>query len=209
MRECMNMCELVAELQKLVGTKIPPGTLRRWAYEGLIRGSKPEGQKGKRGSFDAWPSETVEDAAAIYTLRHSHLPWTKPNTPKAKLLAAKKIVDQFYASFDYFRKAGDLKVLMDQFDKLLKPAPALFFLPQSVNGVMFGGLELEPLVVTWIVTLEKIRHNKPLSEPIGVIFNVKSHVLAENGSEVFKPAFQGITFEVSDTDRIGILFGRR
>jgi len=206
------MGEVVKELQKLVGVKIPEGTIRQWVHQELISGPKSYGLNSRRGCFYNWPWETVTEAAVIYTLRHAEIPWARTikgrgRVTTARLLATKKIADRYYTAINEFSETGDLAVFLEKYYSLNNPAPS-FFLPPGVKGVMFGGADLQPLVVYWIVTLEKVRHNKPLSEPIRVIFNVKSHFIDENGNELWRPVYDGITFESSDDNLVKVLLSK-
>ena len=196
--EKSNINERVSQLKKLLGVKIPPGTLRRWTSEGLI--FKPELEIAENGERCwVWPPETVEDAAVIYTLRSGELPWGKttkgwPRTKKGtesttiktkSLLETKKMVQHLYASAN-----KDILEFTD-FNDLFHLKPIKF--PRE--GVMFGGYEMHPIFVTWVTTLEKIRRNKPLSEPLKVVFNWRVHVVHEDGRESFKCKYDEVTVE--------------
>lgn len=184
----MDSDELVSQLHNL-GFDVPKGTLRRWASEGLIKGPAPVGRKGKRGRFMSWPSETVEQAAAIYVIRDCYGPKKKIRS----LLAVKELVDRFYAIVNEFREKEDPQILK-KFDKLLEPGK----LADGTKGYIYGSPEIHPLFVMYVVTLEKIRGNKPLFEPVKVVFNWNQHLISdEDGKESFKLRYDGVSFKNS------------
>jgi hypothetical protein len=195
--------ELVDQLQKILDVEVPKGTLRRWAWQGLIPASKPMGRKGERGRFVSWPLETVEQAAAVYVVRHMDVRWAK--TTKDALMAAKDVVDHFYATINEFVETGDTNTLL-RLNDFLKPAKAPLF--ASDGGVGWhGGLALHPLVVTWIATLEKIRHNQPVYEPMSVRFNWNYHLVAEGGQEILKIRYDGVTLAPFVCNSLGQQYG--
>lgn len=200
----MDSEELVARLRDLLGVDVPKGTLRRWAWQGLIPASKPIGRKGERGRFVSWPSETVEQAAVVYIIRHTDVRWAK--TTKDVLLAVKDIVDRFYATINDFVEAGDTDILQ-KLDDFLKPVTSPLFGPDGVTGYMYGGLALQPLVATWIATLEKIRHNKPVYRHMSVRFNWNYHLVIEGGQETLKIMYDGVTLTPSVSDSLDRTYG--
>ncbi len=196
----MNTEELISRLRTILTVEVPAGTLRRWAYEGLIPHSQSTGHAGKRGRFVSWPAETVEQASAVYVLRHAKIPWAK--TDKKTLLAAKEVVYRFYAIIQKFRETEDPDLLFG-FGKLLAPVASPLFVPKGMRGHMYGGVTLNPLVVTWIATLEKIRHARAVYTHLEVIFNWNHHIMRENGEERRKLKYDGVTFASSQSDIVG------
>jgi hypothetical protein len=185
----MDSDELVSQLHNL-GIDVPKGTLRRWASEGLIKGPAPVGRKGKRGRFMSWPLETVGQAAATHIIRNYFGPKKKIKT----LLEVKELADRFYAIVNEFRETEDPRVL-EKLNKLL----VLGKLADGAEGYVYGSAELHPLVILYIVTLQKIRANKPLFEPIKVVFNWNQHLIRdEDGRESFKLRYDGVSFKESD-----------
>ncbi|MGB7901435.1 MAG: hypothetical protein WCG09_03220 [Halobacteriota archaeon] len=199
----MDSDELVDHLQKILDVEVPKGTLRRWAWQGLIPAPKPIGRKGERGRFVSWPLETVEQAAAVYVVRHTDVRWAK--TTKDALLAAKDVADHFYATINKFVETGDTNTLL-KLNHFLKPAKAPLF--ASDGGVGWhGGFALHPLVVTWIATLEKIRHNQPVYEPMSVRFHWNYHLVIEGGQEILKIRYDGVTLAPFVCDSLGQQYG--
>ena len=138
----------------------------------------------------SWPSETVEQAAAIYVIRGTYGPKKKIKS----LLAVKELVDRFYAIVNEFQEAEDPQVL-GKLDKLLVPGQSA----DGRKGYVYGSSELHPLFVMYIVTLERIRGNKPLFEPITVVFSWNQHlILDEDGKESFKLRYDGVSFKKSN-----------
>jgi hypothetical protein len=205
MFDTMNTKELVDKLQKILGVEVPKGTLRRWAHEGLIPSPQPIGRKGERGRFVSWPQETVEQAAAVYIVRKSsRLLWAK--TTKDVLLATKDVVDRFYATINEFVETGDTNVLQ-KLDDLLKPVKSSLFRSDGGTGCMIGGLALNPLVVTWIATMEKIRNEKPVYAHMRVCFHWNRHLVTEGGEETHKLKYDGVTLTPFVYDILSQHFG--
>jgi len=180
--------------------ELPINTVRRWSAAKLL--PKPESiyhaPEGGPGRYGEWPPETVEQAAAIHMARNSLETATIKRVKLTMLKEAKRLVDGFYAFVDEFNRTGDPQVLL-KFDTLQKEVE----LPDGKRGVVFGGWDFNTLVVTWIATLEKVRHNQPLFEPKTVRFSWNWHVVREFGLEDLKIMYDGVTFESSDEDAIG------
>ncbi len=201
----MDSEELVTQLHTLLSVDVPKGTLRRWAWEGLIDAPVSKGRKGKRGRFVAWSSKAVEQASAVYQIRHNDKRrWAK--TTKEVIRATRVVVDHFYATLQEFEDFEDPNVLR-KLDDFLKPVKSPLFAPDGMTVYMHGGLELQPLVATWIATVEKIRHSKPVSQPMGVCFNWNRHVCDDDGTETFKVRYDGVTFTLAPYDAIGQHYG--
>lgn len=179
---------------------LPINTVRRWSSENLLPKPRsiyhaPEGGPGRYGE---WPPETVEQAAAIHMARSSLQTATIKRVKLTTLKEAKRLVDAFYAFVDEFNQTDDPQVLL-KFDTLQKDVE----LPDGKHGVVFGGWDLNTLVVTWIATLEKVRHGKPLFEPKTVQFSWNWHMVCELGREDLKMNYDGVTFESSPEDAVG------
>ncbi len=204
----MDTGELVAELEKILGVKIPRGTLRRWASEELISGPTPYGRKGQRGGcYYSWPIEAFEDAAVVYTLRNRDLLWGKtirgwPTTKKGKekttvstkmLLEAKKMVKHLYASIDegLIEHTELVDIKYSKKDKL-----------DRMGRRRLGGVT-QPVYVVWVTTLEKIRHNKPLAEPLKVVFHWRNvNFVEEDGGKSFKLKYDGVSVESCEHEMV-------
>jgi hypothetical protein len=180
--------------------ELPINTVRRWSAAKLL--PKPESiyhaPKGGAGRYGEWPPETVEQAAAIHMARNSLETATIKRVKLTMLRKAKRLVDAFYAFVDEFNQTSDPQVLL-KFDTLHTEVE----LPNGKRGVVFGGWDLNTLVVTWIATLEKVRHGQPLFEPKTVRFSWNWHVVRELGREDLKMTYDGVTFESSDADAVG------
>jgi hypothetical protein len=72
-------------------------------------------------------------------------------------------------------------------------------MPDGRRGTMLGGYKISRLIVNWIVTLEKIRHNESLFEPKKVVFNWCDDVAP--GGKV-RTLFKGVTLEPSDRNTL-------
>jgi len=180
--------------------ELPINTVRRWSAQNLL--PKPESiynaPEGGRGRYGEWPLETVEQAAAIYMAKNSIQTATIRRVKLGMLKKAKRLVDEFYTIVDEFSQTGDPKVLL-KFDVMLTSVE----LPDGKRGVVFGGWDLNTLVITWIATLEKVRHHKPLFEPKTVRFNWNWHLVQEFGQEDLKMKYDGVIFESSDENAVG------
>jgi hypothetical protein len=117
------------------------------------------------------------------------------------LKEAKRLVDEFYIIVDEFNRTGDPDVVL-KFDALQVSVE----LPDGTRGVVFGGWDLNTLVVTWIATLEKVRHDKSIFEPMTVRFNWNWQVEDEEGREELKMKHE-VTFEPSRENAVGRHFG--
>ena len=198
----MRIDEVEKRLRSLgIGeAELPINTVRRWSAAKLL--PKPESiyhtPEGGPGRYGEWPAETVEQAAAIHMARNSLETATINRVKLSMLKEAKRLVDAFYAFFDEFSQTGDPQVL-NKFDTLLAPVE----LPDGMSGAVFGGWDLNTLVVTWIATLEKVRHGESLFEPKTVRFSWNWHVVHEAGREDLKMMYDGVTFESSHEDAVG------
>ncbi len=174
--------------------ELPMSTVRRWSAEGLL--PRPDTYytsiSGGPGKHALWPLETVEHAAAVYYLRHSDVKWAKSS--KENLLRAKQFVDEFYASVDKFNRvlaqypsprdeAASKKLMAahSAIDRVLKKVdvPPNQYFPNGARGMMYGSYELHPLIVSWIVALEKIRHHYTLFKPARASFNWNRHAVSD------------------------------
>ena len=80
----MRIEQLVDSLLKLGGIQVPVGTMKRWAYtEGTIRDKPPQPVQKGRGKASEWPEEALEEAAAVWAVRHhSHAKRLSPEVIK-------------------------------------------------------------------------------------------------------------------------------
>lgn len=170
----------------LTPKKLPRSTLRNWARDGLIPGPKAYSKEGERGRFRNWPEEAVEEAAAVWALRNLKLDrfLSRPTSNMVKLvkLEAKAIHERFKTDVDFPEKIHDRG-----------------FNLEGKEGFYLKSYDLHAFIVTWIATIEKVRHNKSVIEPANVIFNwERRHV----GSGKFEFQYKDVTFEPSDCNII-------
>jgi len=186
-----------------LGITIPEGTLRRWAYEGILPrpGSLHKGKGGGSGRFSDWPEETVERAAVVYVLRHSDTKWAKP-TAQA-IIETKKVVDKFYDVIRESEETSDVNIL-DRLSALLTWVE----MSDGKRGMMYASYDLHPLVVIWMATLEKIRNNKLLSEHYKATFHWTRRSDETESREIVRLDYQGVTFATSNRDSFGFTFDR-
>lgn len=190
----MDNTELHEQLVALLGVDIPEGTLRRWVHDGIIPRptSVYKGKGGGSGRFSDWPPETVEQAVAIYVLRHDNTDWAKP-TNKA-IIATKKAVERWYNMIDEFKRTGDGTVLQRFALYLESPKKQ-----NNKHSEMPTEYSIIPLFSKWITTLEKIRHKEPLFEPKKVTFHIYSDI---SSGVILRTQFKGVTLEPSSIDGI-------
>ena len=162
----MDFRELDSRLQE-IGLNIPSSTLHKWASERLIPRPKSytKGKGGGKGRFMDWPENAVEEAAAVYYLRHYDVAWARPT--KKNILTAKDFVTRFYSIIEEAIQTEDVERSMQKFNALMTPDT----MPDGRRDVFFGSYMIDPLIKTWIATIEKIRHNKPITEQFRVVFN--------------------------------------
>jgi hypothetical protein len=210
----MNTDALIVKVKNQAGVKLPAHKLLRWAREGLISPPAYKGHKGG-GRFAYWPPEAVEQAIIIYTLRHSELPWgtTKQGEPTRtgkgttistkRLLEVKELVERFYAGVNSINKSTQNVAEINDFFGVLQPIQNPVNVPVEVptGGCMYGGEANHPVFVTWICTLEKIRHQIPLSAIVKLTFHVNTY-LDKNGAP--KKMFDGISVTPSDRESVGL-----
>lgn len=202
----MNLEQFQSRLRK-IGADIPQGTLKRWAYDGLI--SRPErykkGQGGGKGRAASWNRAAIADAAALWAVR---------NAGGHKLLQSKKRIDVIkHAVASIFR--GDQPLSFDAF--LLMTDPYATWRSVKIRYVNegFPGLELFPgkrptdrldtlnsLIVVWMCAYEKARKGMPLQNSARVTLHYRG-VADETGivSELSR-VLEKTTIEAADCDEL-------
>jgi hypothetical protein len=185
----MDFYELQSRLRE-VEVDIEDGTLRRWAANKLISGPKRDPKPGRQGAKWEWPKKAVEEAAAVWALRHlkSDRFYSAPSLDTIKRV-------KFEAMVSHKDFKNDI---ISSFQTLGQKS----FDPQGQAGSYLGGYDLHPFIVTWIAAIEKVRHKKSVREPVKVIFNWSQHVVHENGNESFQLKYDGVIFEPSDEDHV-------
>lgn len=155
----------------------------------LIEGPQRNPKPGRRGAVWNWPEKTVEDAAAVWVIRELKPDefWTPPST-----ITLKRI--KFEANNIYQKYRSDPESYKCFFRKQ--------FDPEGNVGAYLISYDLNPFVVSWIATVEKVRRKKSIFEPAKVVFNWKYHLGYENGNESLKLEFEDVTLEPSDYDTV-------
>ena len=166
--------------------ELPRSTLRNWAREGLIPRPTPYSKPGKQGRYRNWPEEAVEQAAAVWALRNlksdRFLSRPPSNTIKRVKFEATDTYETFENDADFHHKIHNRS-----------------FDPEGKEGYYLKSYDLHPFIVTWIATIEKVRHKMSVNEPANVIFDWKSHLVREGEFEL---RYDGVTVEPSDYNRI-------
>jgi hypothetical protein len=184
----MDFQELQRRLRE-VDVNVKDGTLRRWATTNLIIGPTRNSKPGRRGAVWDWHQESLEEAAAVWTLRYSRPQW-----------------DEFYSAPD-LKTIRRAKFEAQEIHKKLSAGEGAclyqgvyqkFFDPQKNRGYYLKAYDLHQLIERWIVTVEKVRHKKSVKEPATVVFYEKSPpVLKPSGQDEFVIYIEGVEqFEV-------------
>jgi hypothetical protein len=163
----MRVEELVESLQKLLGgIQVPVGTIKRWAYtERTIRDKPPQPVQKGRGKASEWPEEALEEAAAVWAVRHhSH---TKRLSPEV-IKHINAVADHLYMSpLAYYTLPSVVGPLLKfgqipYEDVIVRFAadefPVLDLVPGK-NSAQKIDL-LNSLIATWIVAREKVQFSR-------------------------------------------------
>jgi hypothetical protein len=210
----VNLEQFQSRLCKL-GADIPQGTLKRWAYEGLI--PRPhryrKGKGGGRGRAASWTRAAIGDAAALWAIR---------NAGGRKLLQSKRRIGIIkYAVEDIFHGAQRLK-----FVAYTVPSPTTFpnakWHYRTVESVViqfdyrdFPGLDLIPgkaidqldtlksLATVWICAKEKARRGMSIQQPARIIMHYRMVEADDTVSdEIGSCVLEKTTVEPAECDKI-------
>ncbi len=174
----MNI-ESVTDKLRALGLMIPAGTIRRWSAEGLIppplRVQNPDG----RGWLSDWPEATVEEAAAVWAVRHLN---TKVAAPTVDVIKeVKRLVPQVYEA------PWELRTWA--------------VAPDGKRGIYLGSAELHPHLLLWVITIEKVRRNWPIVKPARVTVILTREV---NPDGTRSNRFEGIALESANENGLRI-----
>jgi hypothetical protein len=160
----MDFQELQRRLRE-VDVNVKDGTLRRWATIKLITGPTRNSKPGRQGADWDWDRKSLEEAAAVWTLRYSRPEWDAfYSVPKLDTIRRVKFEAQEIHE----------KLSAGEGACLYQGAYQKFFDPQGSRGYCLKSYDLHQLIKRWIVTVEKVRHKKSVKEPATVVFNEKS-----------------------------------
>jgi len=175
----MNIEDITTRLHSL-GVDIPPGTLRRWAAEGLISPPQRTQNPHGRGRLSDWPEASVEEAAACWALRHFNTRWATPTVDAIK--RTRRLVGKLRDTPFDILKAG------------LKP--------DGSRAMFFFSYELHPLIVLWVTAVEKARRGWHIQKPAQVTFAWTIEGTPQAGT--LKHTLVGVTLEAADRDVLQI-----
>ncbi|MGZ4881897.1 MAG: hypothetical protein ACXV7G_12705 [Halobacteriota archaeon] len=200
----MKFSELQRRLKHL-GVNIDERTFNNWRKEGFITGPeyipkrrRPRGRPSAKkdikipGPSFEWPIETSEEVAAVWALKEAKLYRTSPD-PKTILRVkhkAKELHNLYTKNLNLSNLPGD------EYRKDITP--------DGEDRTFFHSYDLQPLLVLWIVTTEKVRHNIPLQEKRLVTF----HWVRETVEGRSKLVFHGVTLEESSKDEMRLNLSR-
>ena len=198
--------EQLLERLKTLGVKETPiDTLQRWANEGSIpkyttyykrteklQGRRPTTEKGKKkreekkkklgigrpGRYSAWPPETVEEAAAVWAVRHKE----KENGVRitAEMIKIiKEMASHVYHGYAIYTIPPFMRVhsevscsVVSHTDIQLQFAPPRISRPDGSDAILlFPGRDkkdkvalLDSLIVKWIAAIAKVRYTRDQEE---------------------------------------------
>ena len=171
----MRVDQLAESLQKLGRIQVPVGTIKRWAYtEGTIRDKPPQPVQKGRGKASEWPEEALEEAAAVWAVRHhSHAKRLSPEVIKHINAVADHLYMSPLAYYALPSVAGPLLKFrqIPYEDVIVRFAadefPVLDLVPGKNRAQKID--LLNSLIATWIVAREKVRFSKKWE-------HVKAHI---------------------------------
>lgn len=218
----MDLEQFQSQLHKL-GADIPQGTLKRWAYDGLIPRPKryKKGKGGGRGRAASWDRAAIADVAALWAVR---------NAGGHKLLQSKKRIDVIREAADIFH--GDqypsyhtaplykdpttpwqsLKIeftdeleFWDEYGYYVPPGMKVF--PRK--NISERQQAMNALISAWICAHEKARNGMPLQKPARVIIHwrpiIADEIISDDGMHrllINAHTYEKTTIEAADHDEI-------
>ncbi|MEI7827759.1 MAG: hypothetical protein WCI87_08215 [Euryarchaeota archaeon] len=206
----MNLKQFQSQLRKL-GVNIPQGTLKRWAYDGLIPRPKryKKGRGGGRGRAASWDRAAIAEVAALWAIR---------NAGGHKLLQSKKRIDVIRHAADYLFR-GERSLMFDPIILLTDPNATWQSVKVRYINENFPASDLElfpgknlteqsdalnTLVVAWICAKEKARRKKSMLQPARVVMHWRA-VVDETTSGVVSEGthvLEKTTLEAADCDEL-------
>jgi hypothetical protein len=163
----MRIEELVDSLRKLEGISVPVGTIKRWAYtEGTICDKPPQPIQKGRGRASNWPEAALEEAAAVWAVRHYGTNTRRLSPEVVKYVNA--VADHLYMSPLAFYTLPRVNGPLMRFRQIpyedvivqfaTDEAPVLDLVPGENNAQKI--YLLNELIATWIAAREKVRFSK-------------------------------------------------
>jgi hypothetical protein len=163
----MRINELLKSLKELGGIAVPEGTVKRWAYtEQTIRDTPPQPVQKGRGKASNWPEAALEEAAAVWAVRHYAKNTTRLSPHVIKYV--NEVADHLYMSpLAYYTLPSVVGPLL-RFRQIPyedvtvefanEEAPVLKLVP-GASSARKKDL-LNSLIATWIAAREKVRFSK-------------------------------------------------
>ena len=191
-----------------LGADVPLSTLRRWASDGLIpkpiqyyksrkkRVGRPQKSKGKEsqgdpGHFSYWTQESLEAAAAVWSVRHLARPadsaegdlWVVKDTSQKDLSKSKIVQGQQMARDLHTLLYTDCKEAASRFRTYLWPQGFSSQEEDQAKILNFDENRRYALIPVCIHAAEKVRHHIALNTPLSITYE---WVITENGSSGWK-----------------------
>jgi hypothetical protein len=163
----MRINELIDRLEKIgISAEIPPKTVKRWAYQGIIKPPDPARLPG-RGHAARWSEDALEEAAAISTVR----PLLKQLADRSntKTSFAAKIREIKETARRVFTSPEVIHELPHDF-VLTTPEPSTIYSFQDLATKVVKDNRLNDVVITWIAARAKVRHKKQNEPSVETLF---------------------------------------
>jgi hypothetical protein len=199
-----ELMELLLQLGVIVSEK----TLRRWGESGIIKDHLPNLPGTGRGNAEDWPQKALEEAAAVWAIRHCGV--IKPNALNTEMIL--KIKDQANDVYDKAYVICEIPPIIRCFGGLQPRQHPLLFKTQFVSAygpkeghkkmnetiLLFPGETeeeradvLNKLVKVWIAAVEKVRYTERARKagrdhdvwPITTVARVRLYLKASAGME--------------------------
>ncbi|MGZ7132208.1 MAG: hypothetical protein ACXVH6_02385, partial [Halobacteriota archaeon] len=161
--------------------------------QGLISGPTRYTEKRRRGQFQDWPPQAVEEAAVVWTLRHLDIDWLLSPPPADMVKRIKYEADAIHKKLK--TDATFCRHFVEQ-----------SFTPEGKVGYYLKSYDLHPFIQAQIITLEKVKHKRSVREPLKVIFWWRENPLHAVEEEQPEEMFGGVLFEPSDEDCLTVRF---
>lgn len=145
-------------------------TLVRWAYtEKVIDPPTRRIENGKvvkgAGKTSNWPPKTIEEAAAVWAVRHSSIASKNALTPE-NISGIKEIVKQTFASLKVIHELPSNFILTT-------PNPSDIYNFNTLDTRLVKDKEFNQLLVTWIAAKAKVRNNEKANDEAERIKKIK------------------------------------
>jgi len=148
--QAVTLAEAQDEAERIMGERIPIGTLRRWCSEGLLPKPTLRVASPKGGTIGELPKDTPAEIVATWQALHSESWAGRP-------------------SREAVRQARELAIEHRDNPNIFTERAVPGVLPDGREGYLLGG-RLQPFVVTWGTTYAKVLAHRPWNQPAQVSY---------------------------------------